>query len=305
VRILVIGGAGFLGSHCSAALSSRGHEVIVFDRPGVVLGARHRGIRGHLEGDICNRKDLDRALDGIQAVIHFAWTTVPGSSMRSPRYDVETNLVGTLHVLEASVAAGVRRVLFPSSGGTIYGIPQQLPIPEDHPTNPRCSYGILKMTVEKYLEMFRQERGLEYTVLRISNAYGEGQPLERAQGAVGVFLSRVLNGETIEIWGNGEVSRDYIHASDIAEAFALAVEGADTLHTYNVGTGEGTTLNTLIELIGKTTGKKPSVVYKASRPFDIQDNRLACDRIRKAFGWSPRVSLREGIARTWEAMLAS
>lgn len=145
MRILLTGGAGFLGAHCSEALCSRGNEVVVFDRPGVPPVERHRGVSAMFEGDVCNRKDLDLALKGIEIVIHLAWTTVPGSSMQSPRYDVETNLVGTLNVLEAASAAGVRRILFASSGGTVYGVPQELPIPENHPTDPRCSYGILKM----------------------------------------------------------------------------------------------------------------------------------------------------------------
>lgn len=153
--------------------------------------------------------------------------------------------------------------------------------------------------------MFRQERGLEYTVLRIANAYGEGQPLTRAQGAVGVFLSRTLSGETIEIWGDGEISRDYIHVSDIAEAFALVVQKSGAHRIYNVGTGEGTTLNALLALIEEATGRPPSVAYRKPRPFDIQHNRLSCDRIWQELDWKPRLSLREGVARTWEAMRAS
>jgi UDP-glucose 4-epimerase len=153
-----------------------------------------------IQGDFTNAVDLERAVDGCTSCVHLVSTTLPKSSNLAPAYDVESNLVGTIRLLELAVRRGMRKVVFVSSGGTVYGIPRSIPIVETDPTEPISSYGITKLAIEKYLHLFHVMHGLDYSILRLSNPYGEGQRLNASQGAVAVFMGKVLDGEPIEIW---------------------------------------------------------------------------------------------------------
>lgn len=161
-----------------------------------------------MEGDLGNHGLIREALEGIDVVFHLASTTLPKTSNDDPGYDVRSNVVDTIQLLEACVDAGVRKVIFASSGGTVYGVPERLPIKEDHPTNPISSYGIVKLTIEKYLGLFHYLYGLDYAALRISNPYGPYQDPAGQQGAISVFLHRILSGQPIAIWGDGEIVRE-------------------------------------------------------------------------------------------------
>jgi UDP-glucose 4-epimerase len=187
-----------------------------------------------------------------------------------------------------------------SSGGTVYGVPKTRSIPETHPTDPLCSYGITKLMTEKYLALFHHERGLDYRVLRPGNAYGERQPLHRHQGAVGVFLSQLAAGQPIEIWGDGQVVRDYVYAGDIAEALVRAATVRDdSARVFNIGSGAGTSLLELVEEMRHVTGVKPTVIMRPSRSFDIPANVLDIALAKKVLGWTPAVPLRDGLCRAW------
>src|SRR4029434_4711286 len=186
-----------------------------------------------------NEEDVTQAVAGCEVVFHMISTTIPKSSNDNPAYDVESNLVGTLRMLEAARKAGVRKVVFASSGGTVYGIPKVVPINESHPTDPICSYGISKLAVEKYLHLYHALHGLDYCILRIGNPYGEGQRPTAAQGAVGVFLYKALHGGVIEIWGDGTVTRDYIYIGDVIQAFLKAMTYSGEHRLFNIGAGEG------------------------------------------------------------------
>ena len=301
-RCVIVGGCGFLGAHVAAALLRRGHRVRVFDRvpsPAALPPEVSRDLE-ILVGDWGDGAALSRALEGAELLAHCVGLTLPQNSNDDMAYDVTGNVVGSLRLLEAARRAGVRRVLFTSSGGTVYGIPRRVPIDEDHPTEPISSYGITKLAVEKYLHLYRHLYGIDYAALRISNPYGPGQNPRAAQGAVAVFLGRLARREPIEIWGDGSVVRDYLYVEDVGEAAALAFEHSGPVGVVNVGSGRGLTLNELIEALFEATGVRVPVRRTPPRPVDVPVNVLDVGRARRFLGWSPSTPLPEGLVRTWE-----
>jgi UDP-glucose 4-epimerase len=254
----------------------------------------------YIQGVIEETERLRQALLGVEVVFHLIGTTHPKTSNDDPVYDVESNVVGTLRILDTCVTVGVRRFVFNSSGGTVYGIPRSLPISEDHPTDPTCSYGITKLTIEKYLYLYHHLYGLDYIVLRTANAYGPGQHPGRGQGVVATFLERVARGQPIEVWGDGSVIRDYIHVDDVARALLMVAEQRPCDRVLNVGSGMGTALIDLIHLIRKVTGRDFEVRYAPGRPFDVPAVVLDTRRIQEQISWKPRMKLNDGLHSTWE-----
>ena len=300
IRCLVLGGCGFIGSHLVDGLLDRGYDVSIFDKSKVDTKNVKRNLnRIHLlAGDFTNKEDLKRALARIDYIFHFIGTTLPQSSTENPIYDIQSNVISTIHMLEIAKSSGVRKIIFPSSGGTIYGLPQRIPIPEDHPTNPICAYGISKLFIEKYLYLYYKLYGLDYVSLRISNAYGERQDPKGAQGAIAVFLGNVLEGKPITIWGDGTVVRDYIYVQDIVEACLKAMESRQKDHqVFNVGSGTGTSLNELIELVGRILGKDIEVKYSAGRNIDTPVNILDTARAQEVLSWRAKVPIAEGLRK--------
>lgn len=299
-RCLVLGGRGFMGSHLIDALLSAGYAVRCFDRPHVTpLGDSHL-TDPHFElfeGDLLSEADVIEALKDCDICYHFVSTTLPKSSNADPVFDVESNVLGTIRLLTHSVQSGIKKVIFISSGGTVYGVPNQVPILETHPTDPVCSYGISKLAIEKYLGLFRKLHGLDYTVLRISNPYGERQRIHGSQGAVAVFLGRVLRGEPIEIWGDGSVVRDYIYIADVVEALMAALNPTRGEHVFNIGSGQGLSLNEVLDHIEIVTGRKTERRYTPSRKFDVPKNVLSIERARHSLRWSPKIRFEDGLRR--------
>lgn len=301
---LILGGGGFIGSSLVDSLVTNGHRVRVFDRLNVDM-RNLSSLLGHFEfvvGDFLNEDDLARALEGMDTVVHLVSTTIPGSSNQSPVYDIETNLAGTVRLLSLANKAGVKKVIFASSGGTVYGEPLILPIPEFHPTDPICSYGITKLSIEKYLHLFCHLHGLEYSILRISNPYGPRQNPHGGQGAVTTFLWNVLNGRPVTIWGDGEVKRDYFYISDLVKAFVQVIEEATPSKIYNIGSGKAYTLNEMLSVIESVTGKLAKVNYTPARKLDVPVNFLDITRANSELLWHPEITLEEGIARTSSAL---
>jgi len=302
MRCLVLGGAGFIGSHIVDALIARGHKVRIFDLPRIsTLNLKQNFESVEIfSGDFGNVNDIAPALAGMDAIVHLVCTTLPGPSNENPAYDVESNVIGTLNLLKQAVAQGVRKIVFSSSGGTVYGIPMSLPIAETHATNPTCSYGITKLAIEKYLDLFHRLYDIDYTVLRLANPYGERQRTDGVQGAVTVFLGKTFSRQPIEIWGDGSVSRDYFYISDLAGAFVAAVESETRSKIYNISGGIAYSLNDILSAIRRITGLVPEVRYAPARKFDVPVNCLDIRLAEKELGWRPQISLDEGIARTWE-----
>ncbi len=301
-QYLVFGGRGFIGSHLIDALLEGGHKVCCFDRPHVQpLTSAHAGNPDFtlLEGDFTSEADVKAALAGCTVCFHLVSTTLPKSSNADPLFDVESNLIGTVRMLENAVKSGVRKVVFASSGGTVYGVPQQVPISETHPTDPVCSYGITKLAIEKYLQLFSTLHGLNFTVLRLANPYGPRQRLHSSQGAVAVFLGKVMRRETVDIWGDGSVVRDYIHIRDVVDALLRAAETRET-GVFNIGSGRGQSLNDLLDAIERVTGMKAERNYLAARAFDVPVSVLSIERAAQALDWFPKVSFDDGLVSFYD-----
>ena len=190
-------------------------------------------------------------------------------------------------------------MVFISSGGAIYGNPLSLPISENSPTEPECSYGITKLAVEKYLALFNHLHGLDYIVLRPSNPYGSRQNPEGIQGVISVFLGRIAQGKSLEIWGDGRVIRDYIFIDDLIDGIYKAASVNAFSRVFNLGSGIGHSLNEILDVIRRVTGRQFKVTYKAKRSFDIPSIYLNIDKARQELSWAPMVSLETGIEKTW------
>jgi UDP-glucose 4-epimerase len=300
MKITVFGGGGFIGSAIADELLREGHELRIFERPRVPP-YRQFATQEKVEwigGDLGSSADIANAVDGMDAVVHLVSTTLPKSSNDDPVYDVQSNLVASLGLLDAMVAHGVRRIVFISSGGTVYGNPAYLPIDENHPTNPRVSYGIVKLAIEKYLLVYQQRHDIRSIILRVSNPYGERQRVETAQGAVAVFLNRALQSLPLEIWGDGSATRDYLYVGDVAKAFAraLAYDGPSSI--FNISSGVGTSVNDLIAMLEQTLDQALRREYVAGRDFDVPASVLDNSLARRELVWEPIVSLQEGLTRT-------
>lgn len=304
MRCILVGGGGFIGSHVSEALLREGHEVTIFDRPEApnLDRLQQKGATIAL-GDFLNQNDLQRALANQDAVFHLLSTTVPQTSNEDPAYDVETNVVGTLRLLDAARNASVKKVIFASSGGTVYGIPQEIPIKENHPTDPTSSYGIGKLIIEKYLYMYSILYGLDYCILRIANAYGERQRPTATQGVIPVFLGRAIRNHEITVWGDGSVMRDYVFIADISHALVKALTYSGELKVFNIGSGQAHSLNDVIHVIERVTGRPLQVRYTPGRSFDVPISVLDISRAGRYLHWTPTISLFEGIARMHAWML--
>ena len=297
----MLGGGGFIGSAVCDALLIEGYQVRVFERPRVPpyrFFAEDERVEW-IVGDSLSAADIDAALNGVDLVIHLVSTTLPKGSNQDAIFDVQTNVVGTLQLLNAMVRRSVSRIVFISSGGTVYGPPRCIPVPEDHATEPTVSYGVTKLAIEKYLSIYSAEYGLQSTVLRVANPYGARQRVETAQGAVGVFVAKALRNEVIEVWGNGSVIRDYIHVRDVAAAFCAAVMYPSSGHrVFNVGSGQGKSLLELITAVQRYTSQLISVEFLPPRLFDIPVNVLDISKANQQLFWQPAVSFESGIEET-------
>lgn len=300
MKYVVFGGAGFIGSAICDLLLKEGHSLRIFERVGVTAYRIFKDFENveWVNGDILNTQDVNAAIKNMDGVIHLVSTTLPKSSNEDPIYDVQTNIIASLNILNAMRQLNVNRIVFISSGGTVYGNPIHLPITENHQTEPNISYGITKLTIEKYLLMYEKLYGIKSIILRVANPYGERQKIETAQGAVGIFLTKTHQGLPIEIWGDGSVERDYIHVSDVANAFSCALKYAGKCSIFNIGCGLGVSINSLLDTIEKVTSQKTQRIYKDARVIDVPVNYLDNQLAKKELGWFPKLDLEEGLRLT-------
>lgn len=301
-KSLVLGGAGFIGSHLAEALLEEGHEVTVFDKIGIKTDNIQKIINDVelIEGDFLDEHFLEELPRGMDYVFHLVSTTLPATSNLNPVYDVQSNLAPSVKLIEQCAFHKIKKFFFISSGGTIYGIPEKTPIPETHPKNPINSYAITKLGVEKFLHLYHHLHGLEYVVLRLSNPYGPRQPFDKGQGVIAVFMHNILSGKALEVWGDGKQERDYLYIDDAIKAFITVLKKDTPSRIYNFGSGKPTSLNDIISILKEVSGKDFDVVHKQARSADVPKNFLDISRAEKELGWKPTVNLNDGIQKTWE-----
>jgi UDP-glucose 4-epimerase len=300
VRALVLGGNGFIGSHLVDRLMCEGHAVRVLDR-NEELYRRPLDRVEYYYADFGNRALLADALAGAEVVFHLISTTVPKTSNDDPAFDVMSNVVETISLLEKCVERGIKKVVFLSSGGPVYGTPDSLPVTEDHTTNPECAYGSSKLSIEKYLALFHLLYGLDYVVVRPSNPYGPRQNPLGIQGAISVFLGRIAAGKPIEIWGDGEIVRDYVFVEDLVDGiYRAAIQTTTSSHIFNLGSGKGHSLKEIVDIMRRVIDEEVHVVYSARRSFDVLQISLDIRRATGELAWRPVIPLEVGIRKTWE-----
>ena len=301
MNILVTGGAGFIGSHLVRALLAKGESVTAMDNLST-------GLAGNLppEAQLIEMDILDGELPKVvaagafDAIVHLAAQTMVDTSIKDPLLDTRENLLGTVHVLEAARAANVKRVIFASTAAAYGDVKEDdLPVREAQPTEPMSFYGLSKLTVEKYLEMYHKLYGMEYVVLRFANVYGERQGDGGEGGVISIFARAAAKGEPLTIFGDGEQTRDFVYAGDIAAGIRAALLTSSPNAAYNLSTESQTSLRTLVELLAEAAGRAIVPQYGPERPGDIYKSSLANEQAKRYLGWQPEVSLAEGLRRTY------
>jgi UDP-glucose 4-epimerase len=298
LKILVTGGAGFIGSHLVDALIERGDEVVVVDNlstgcrenvnPQTKLYELNIGDQGLAEVFDLERPDI---------ICHHAAQIDLRRSVTEPLFDAQENILGSLNVIVNSVRYRVAKFIYASSGGAIYGEPQSLPVDENHPINPVSQYGVSKHTVEHYLHLYALQYGINYVVLRYPNVYGARQnPLGEA-GVVAIFARQMLGGKQPTIFGSGNKTRDYTHVSDVVAANLLAIERG-TNAICNIGTGVETSDQEIYDAVAEAVGYDDPPLYTSVRPGEVQRMCLDWSRAEQELGWHPKLSLKEGITKT-------
>ena len=300
MKVMVTGGAGFIGSHLVDALVEAGHEVVVVDNlyTGFEQNINPRASFYRLSiGDSELAEVFER--ERPQVVSHQAAQTVVTRSVAEPIFDAEQNILGSLNVILNCLKFGVSKLIYASSGGAVYGEPQFLPVNEKHPINPLSQYGISKHTVEHYLYFYGVFYGLNYVALRYPNVYGPKQSPGGEAGVVAIFSRKMLKGEQPTIFGSGNKTRDYTFVSDIVSANILAME-SERSEIYNLGTGKETSDQEIFDTVAEVVGYKGTAHYAPVREGEIQRICLDYSKAMRELGWSPRVELREGIKRAVE-----
>lgn len=302
MKALILGGCGFIGRHIVQALSEHGVPMVVWDRHASPMRSTPQCT--FMPGDFADTERLDvvMAQHAITHVVHLVSTTLPKSSNEDKAHDVDSNVIQTLRLLDLCVKHRLQRVLFMSSGGTVYGVPETVPVKETHPNFPLCSYGISKLAIEKYLHLYHHLHGLNYVVLRAANPYGPGQSPFSGQGIVANFVHKMYTGQCLEVWGNGETVRDYFHVRDLADLTRRALCATD-VGVFNAGSGVGVSINRLIDVLQRTLNMTAEVSHQPARGLDVPAIVLDCSAALDVFGWRAQTSLEAGI-REHEAWYA-
>lgn len=300
LRCLVLGGGGFIGTNLCRSLAKKAALVRGFGRRAAFMDALH-GV-DWLAGDFSDPTSLATAVSGCDTVFHLITSTTPATANVDKIADLQLNVASTLKLLEICKAEGVRRVIFVSSGGTVYGRRVAVPTSEDSATDPITAYGIGKLAIEKYLALYEYIDGLDYRVLRVANPYGPFQLGAKNQGAINTFLKRALEGKEIEIWGDGSVIRDYIYVGDVVRALELAAVHSGKDRVFNIASGCGHSLTELVGLIQTALGTEVGIRFSRGRAVDVPISILDISRARASLSWTPEISMEHGIAMTIQWM---
>ncbi len=292
-KFLLLGGNGFIGSHILDILLREKKSVKIFDKNPEAYRKPFERVE-YIQSSFSDTMALTEALTGVDCVIHALSTSVPSTSNKFPIGDVEGNLINSINLLDMMVSQGIQRIVFLSSGGTVYGIPKDLPVSENHPTNPICSHGIIKLAIEKYLLMYSELYHLKPMVLRISNPFGPRQSHLGTQGFIATMINNFIKNEVTTIFGDGKIVRDYIYVTDVARACYMAAI-SDNTGIYNVGFGLGLSLNEVIELFEDIAGRKINKKYLDQRKFDVPEIVLEIEKIKSTLGWKPEIPIKDAL----------
>jgi UDP-glucose 4-epimerase len=300
-KCVIFGGNGFIGSHLAEDLIANGYDVSIFDtfKNGMQNIENMKDEIKLIKGDFLNDKDLSVAMDDADYVFHFISTTTPAGSITNPIHDINSNVIGSVNLFQKALEKNVKKVIFPSSGGTIYGDTFGKPVDEDAPLNPTNPYAISKLAIEKYLEFFYQTYGMDYCILRYSNPYGERQNPYGNQGVIPIFLNKIKKREKPVIYGDGSSVRDYIYIDDAIKGTLSVIKSNSKFKIFNIGSGTGTSLNELIACMSSVTKTHVSPIYNESKGIYLSKIVLDISRISRETGWIPATSLPEGISKTW------
>jgi UDP-glucose 4-epimerase len=299
VRVLLVGGGGFIGSNLTCFLLARGAIPTIYD-----YKAPHANVP-FIDASMASCEQLLLEQLGVtDVVVHMAWTTIPSSANLDPTADLISNVGFSLRLMDMCIAApSPPAILFLSSGGAVYGPQGIVPTAEAASPNPISAYGLSKLTVERYIILNNKLRGLRYLILRPSNPYGPLANINRSHGFIPTALNRILMGEPIILWGDGNIVRDYVYVEDLTDAIYRGISAlhrkSKTNTIMNIGTGVGHSLNEILELLTVVTGKVPEVRFLDPRPEDVPVAVLDSKIALEALGWSPKVSLLNGIEKTW------
>jgi UDP-glucose 4-epimerase len=299
LRILVTGGAGFIGSHVVDRFVALGHDVTVFDN---LSSGRREFVNAKAKlmvGDLTDAEAVDQCVATARPEIvdHHAAQIDVRKSVEDPVHDARTNVLGGLSLLQSCTKHGVRKFIYASTGGALYGEGRVLPATEEHPINPESPYGVSKHTLEHYLYLWKLLHALDYTVLRYPNVYGPRQNPHGEAGVNAIFIGLMLHGKRPRIFGTGEQVRDYLYVGDVVEANVITLDKGSG-EMLNIGTGVGTSVNDIVRELGSILNFTEPPIYEAPRPGEVQRIYLDASKAKRVLGWEPRVTFREGLERT-------
>jgi UDP-glucose 4-epimerase len=300
MKVAILGASSFIGSHLARRLISDGAEVSSFVRR---KSLERFDIGTQIEFDFRDLSSLAGRLASFDVVVHLVSSSNPASSRLNLRDDIENNLVGSVELLKALEGAAGTKLIFASSGGAVYGVPNSVPITESHSTEPVSPYGVSKLAIEKHIHISRLEYGLDYRILRVSNPYGPLQLNKNGQGLIPTVIDRAITGNNLTIWGDGSNTRDYIFVEDLVEAFVKAMHYSGNIRLFNIGSGVGSSVLEIVSQVGQLMGTEIGVEFLSARKSDPPENVLDVSMAKDGLGWSSETTLRDGLEKTIDWML--
>lgn len=300
----VIGGGGFIGAHIVNNLISKKRKVIVIDKNPLSLVSYIKNVE-YIVGDFNNKNLLSKVFKKVEDIIVLAYSGIPKTSFEDPVKDILENLPPIVRLFSVASEFKIEKIIFISSGGTVYGEPELLPITESHATNPISPYGITKLTTEKYAFIYHKTSGLPITCARPGNAFGEGQKPFIGQGFIASAIASILKGKEICVFGSLDIVRDYVYVTDIASGIIAVLDQGRMNQCYNIGTGIGKSIDEVLSSLfnlAKPFGFKPKIKILPKRSYDVSANILDSTKIFKDTGWKVNISFEDGLKKTWDWM---